>query len=135
MGCASRCYCALTGLTGLAVKATMMLSPLITMNFLVVCSTNLNQKNDDAAKRKEGLLSAVPAKKIDDNSFAEAALQKLFVQYSTLPSSAAVDRLLSSAGHRKYKLYSATANLQVCRTFVVIFCTSATANDFLLPLT
>ena len=40
----NRCYCALTGLTGLAVKATMMLSPLIMMNFLVVYSTNLNQK-------------------------------------------------------------------------------------------
>ena len=40
----NRCCCALTGLAGLAVKATMMLSVLIMMNFFVVCSTNLNQK-------------------------------------------------------------------------------------------
>ena len=30
---AGRCYCALSGLTGFAVKATMMLSPLITIIF------------------------------------------------------------------------------------------------------
>ena len=54
MGRANRCYCVLMGLTGLAVKATMILSPLITMNFLVICSTNLNQKKNDAAKRIEG---------------------------------------------------------------------------------
>ena len=29
--------------------------------------------------------------------------------------------------------WSASANPQVCGTFAVIFCTSATANDFLLP--
>ena len=82
---ASRCYCALTGLTGLAVKATMMLSPLITMNILVVSTTNLTQKKDAAAKRIEGFLSAVgqPARKIDDNFLADAALKKLFVQYNT----------------------------------------------------
>ena len=44
VGRANRCYGARTGLTGLAVKATMMVSPLIAMNFLVVCSTNVNQK-------------------------------------------------------------------------------------------
>ena len=64
VGRANRCYFALTGLTILAVKATMMLSLLITMNFLVVCSTNLNQKKNDAAKRLEGFLSAAPAKKM-----------------------------------------------------------------------
>ena len=31
--------------------------------------------------------------------------------------------------------WSATANPQVCGTFAVIFCTSATANDFSLPQT
>ena len=68
-------------------------------------------KKDDAAKRIERFLSAVPAKKIDDNSFADTALKKLFVQYNTsLPSSAAVERLFKSAGHRKFKPYSATAN-------------------------
>ena len=67
-------------------------------------------KKDDAAKRIKGFLSVVPAKKIDDNSFADAALKKLFVQYNTLPSSAAVERRFSSAGHRKFKLYSAIAN-------------------------
>ena len=67
-------------------------------------------KKDAAAKRIEGFLSEVPAKKIDDNSFADAALKKLFVQYNTsLPSSAAVERLFSSAGNYKFKLYSATA--------------------------
>ena len=44
MGRADRCYCALTGLTGIAVKTTMMLSPFITINFLVVCLTNQTQK-------------------------------------------------------------------------------------------
>ena len=68
-------------------------------------------KKDDAAKRLEGFLSAVSAKKIDDNSFAGAALKKLFVQYNTsLPLSAAVERLFSSAGHHKFKLYFATTN-------------------------
>ena len=67
-------------------------------------------KKDAAAKQIEGFLSAVPVKKIDDNSFADAALKKLFVQYKTLPSSSAVERLFSSAGHRKFKLYFTTAN-------------------------
>ena len=68
-------------------------------------------KKEAAAKRIEGFLSAVPAKEIDDISFADAALKKLFVQYGTLlPSSAAFERLFSSAGHHKFKLYSATAN-------------------------
>ena len=40
-------------------------------------------KKGDATKRIEGFLSAVPAKKIYDNSFADAALKKLFVQYNT----------------------------------------------------
>ena len=63
-------------------------------------------KKDAAAKRIKGFLSAVPAKKIDDNFFADAALKKLFVQYNTsLPSSAAVERLFSSAGLRKFKLF------------------------------
>ena len=75
MGRAKRCYCALTGQTGLTVKSTMVLSPLITINFLVACSTILNQK-----KMLLKILSAVPAKQIDDNSFADAALKKLFVQ-------------------------------------------------------
>ena len=58
-------------------------------------------KKDAAAKRIEGFLSAVPAKKIDDNSFANAVLKKPFVQFNTaLPSSAAVERFFSSAGHR-----------------------------------
>ena len=53
-------------------------------------------KKDNAAKRIEEFLSAVPAKKIDDNSFANAALKKLFVQYNTsLPLSAAVEKLFS----------------------------------------
>ena len=38
-------------------------------------------KKDAAAKRIEGFLSAVLAKKIDDDSFPNAALKKLFVQY------------------------------------------------------
>ena len=58
----------------------------------------------------EGFLSAEPAKKIDGHSFADAVLKKLFVLYNTfLPSNATVERLFSSAGHRKFKLYSATA--------------------------
>ena len=58
----------------------------------VGCLFNQSESKKDAdAKRIEGFLSAVPAKKIDDNSFADAALRKLFVQYNTsLPSSAAV---------------------------------------------
>ena len=40
-------------------------------------------EKDAAAKRIEGFLSVVLAKKIDDNSFANAALKKLFVQYNT----------------------------------------------------
>ena len=56
-----------------------MLIPLKTMNFLVVCSTNLNKKKMLVQKRIEGFLSAVPAKKMDDNCFAEAALKKLQV--------------------------------------------------------
>ena len=57
-----------------------------------VCLVNQPEpKKDDAAKRIKGFLSAVPAKKIDDNFFADAALKKLSVQYNTfLPSSAAV---------------------------------------------
>ena len=111
MGRTNRCYCALTGLTGLAVKVTMMLSPLITMNFFGCLFNQSDPKKDAATKRIEGFLSAVPAKKIDDNAFANAALKKLFVQYNTsLPSSAAVERLFSSTGHRKFKLFSATAN-------------------------
>ena len=39
------------------------------------------QKKDAAVKRIEGFLLAVPAKKISDNSFADAALKKMFVQY------------------------------------------------------
>ena len=54
VGCANRCYCALTGRTGLAVKVTMMLSPLITMNFLVVLFNQAEPKKDAAAKRIEG---------------------------------------------------------------------------------
>ena len=46
--------------------------------------------------RIEGFLSSVPAKKIDDNSFADVALKKLLVLYNTsLPSSAAVERFFS----------------------------------------
>ena len=68
----------------------MMLSPLITIIF--GCLFNQSEpKKHAAAKRIEGFLSAVAAKKTDDNSFADAALKKLFVQYNTsLPSSAAV---------------------------------------------
>ena len=63
------------------------------------CLFNQSEPKKDAAKRIEGFLSPVPAKKIDDNYFADAALKKLFVQYNTsLPSSAAVKRLFSSAG-------------------------------------
>ena len=48
-------------------------------------------KKDAAAKRIEEFLSVVTAKKTDDNSFTDAALKKLFVQYNTsLVSSAAV---------------------------------------------
>ena len=55
-------------------------------------------KKDGAAKRIEGCLSAVSVKKIDDNSFADAARMKLFVQYNTsLPSSASIERLFSMA--------------------------------------
>ena len=44
------------------------------------CLFNQSESKKDAdAKRIEGFLSAVPAKKIDDNSFADAALRKLFV--------------------------------------------------------
>ena len=74
------------------------------------CLCNQSESKKDAAKRIEQFLSAVPAKKIDDNSFADAALKKLFVQNNTsLPSSAAVERLFISAGHSKFKLHSATA--------------------------
>ena len=46
--------------------------------------------------RIEGFLPSVPAKKMDDNFFAEAAVKKLFVQYNiSLPSSVAVERLFS----------------------------------------
>ena len=66
----------------------MMLSQLITIIFFG-CLFNQSEPKKDAAKRIEGFLSAVPAKKMDDNSFANAALKKLFVQYNTsLPSSA-----------------------------------------------
>ena len=75
------------------------------------CLFNQSEPKKDAAKQIEGFLSAAPAKNINDNSFANAALKKLFVQYNTsLPSSAAVERLFSRAGHRKFKLYYATAN-------------------------
>ena len=44
----------------------------------------------------KGSLSSIPAKEIDDNFFADAALKKLFVPYNTsLPLSAAVERLIS----------------------------------------
>ena len=57
-------------------------------------------KKDYAAKRIKGFLSSVPAKKIEDNFFADAALKKLFVQYNIcLPSSAAVERLFSMGKH------------------------------------
>ena len=105
-------------------------------------------KKDDAAKRIERFLSAVPAKRVDDNCFADAALKKLFVQYNTsLPSSAAVKRLFSSAGTANLNSipelqtlqnvngWSATAYAQVYDTFAIIFCTSTTANDFLLSQT
>ena len=107
---ANKCYCVLAWLTGLAVKATMMLSPLIDEFFS--CLFNQSEpKQDAAAKWIEGFLSAVPAKKIDDNSFADAALKKLFIHHNTcLPWSAAIERLFSRAGHRKFKLYLATAN-------------------------
>ena len=56
------------------------------------------------ATRIEGFLPA--AKKLDDNAFADAALKKLLVQCNTfLLSSAAVERLFSIAGHRKFKLF------------------------------
>ena len=75
------------------------------------CLFNQSEPKKDDAKRIEGFLSAVPAKKIDDNSFADAAFKKLFVLYNTsLPSSAAVERLFISAGHSKFKLYFTTAN-------------------------
>ena len=83
MGRANKCYCALTGLTDLAVKATMMLSPLKTTNFFGCLFNETEPKKDNDAKRIEGFLSAVPAKKIDDNSFADAVLKKLFVQCNT----------------------------------------------------
>ena len=48
------------------------------------------------ADRVETFLSAVPPKSIDANSFDDEGLKKLFIQYSTtLPSSAAVERLFS----------------------------------------
>ena len=59
-------------------------------------------KKDDASKRIEGFLSAVPSKKIDDNFFADAALKKLILLYNTsLPSSAADERFFSMSrdGH------------------------------------
>ena len=56
-------------------------------------------KKDATAKRIEGFLSVVLAKKIDDNSFANAALKKLFILYNTsLPTGAAVERLFSTGG-------------------------------------
>ena len=104
-------------------------------NEFIGCLFNQSElKKDAVAKRIEGFLSAVSAKKINDNSFADAALKKLFVQYNTsLPSSAALERLFISVGQRKLKLYSstansaksngysATANPQACGTFAVIF--------------
>ena len=91
-------------------------------------------KKDAAAKRIEGFLLAIPAKKIDDNSSADAALKKLFVQYNTsLPSSAAVESftaVLSIANlnsitqpqiPQNSNRWSTTANPQVYGTIVVIF--------------
>ena len=70
------------------------------------CLFNQSEPKKDATKRKEGFLSAVPAKKIDDNSFADAALKKLFVQYNT--------SLLSSAAFKRFLSVLGTANLTLC---------------------
>ena len=73
---------------------------------------NQSESKKDATKRLEGFLSAVPAKKIDDNSLLMHTKETVrpVGYYTSLPSSAAVQKLFISAGHRKFKLYSATAN-------------------------
>ena len=60
-------------------------------DFLGYLFNQSEPKKNAAVKRIEGFLSTIPAKKIDTNSFADAALKKLFVQYNTsLPSNTAV---------------------------------------------
>ena len=62
----NRCYCALTGLTGICGENDNDVESVDNDEFFGYLFNQSAPKKDKAAKRIEGFLSAVPAKKIDD---------------------------------------------------------------------